>query len=87
MLRAWLTETRATPTDPLFVTTCGRPLSRYGIGAIIDRHIYTATESCPTLATKTVSAHTLRHYGNDWVMWPAGVFPLTGLPGVPIPAT
>ena len=28
-----------------------------------------------------------RHYGDDWVMWLAGVFPLRGLPRVPIPAT
>ena len=28
-----------------------------------------------------------RHYGDDWVMWPAGVFPLTGLPRLPILAT
>ena len=45
MLRAWLTETRATPTDPLFVTTCGRPLSRYGIGAIIDRAMLPGTRT------------------------------------------
>jgi site-specific recombinase XerD len=60
-LRTWLAECRATPTDPLFPTTRGQPLSRYGINAIIDRHVHTATASCPSLATKTVSAHTLRH--------------------------
>jgi integrase len=31
--------------------------------------------------------HTLRHYGDGWVMWPNGVFPLTGLRHVPVRAT
>lgn len=61
VLRAWITERRAVPTDPLFATTRGRPLSRYGINDIIDRHVRTATKSCPTLAAKSISAHTLRH--------------------------
>lgn len=61
VLRAWLTERRAAPTDPLFATTSGRPLSRYGINDILDRHVRTATESSPGLATKSISAHTLRH--------------------------
>lgn len=60
-LRAWLTERQAAPTNPLFATTRGRPLGRYGIDAIIDRHVHTAAESCPSLASKSISAHTLRH--------------------------
>jgi site-specific recombinase XerD len=61
VLRAWLTERQAGPADPLFATTGGRALSRYGIDAIIDRHVHAATISCPSLASKVVSAHTLRH--------------------------
>lgn len=61
VIRGWLTETQACPDDPIFSTTRGRPLSRYGIGAIIDRHVATATRACPSLATKSISAHTLRH--------------------------
>lgn len=61
ILRAWLNERRPAPADPLFVTTRGRALSRYGIDAIIDRHVRTATVSCPSLASKNISAHTLRH--------------------------
>jgi integrase/recombinase XerD len=87
VLKAWIAERSASPTDPLFATTRGRPLSRYGIGAIIDRHINTATKACPSLAAKSVSAHTLRHYGDGWVMWPNGVFPLTGLRHGPVRAT
>jgi integrase/recombinase XerD len=61
VLRTWLAQRRADPTEPLFTTTSGRALSRYGINAIIDRHVQTAAASCPSIATKTVTAHTLRH--------------------------
>jgi site-specific recombinase XerD len=61
VLRAWLAEREAAPADPLFVTTRGQALSRYGINAIIDRHVLAATPSCPSLASKVVTAHTLRH--------------------------
>lgn len=61
VLRAWLTERRAGQADPLFPTTGGRPLSRYGIDAIVERHVRTAATACPSLASKVVSAHTLRH--------------------------
>jgi site-specific recombinase XerD len=61
VLRAWLAERPANDADPLFVTGRGRALSRYGINAIVDRHVRTATDSCPSLGTKAVSAHTLRH--------------------------
>jgi site-specific recombinase XerD len=60
-LRTWLAERQPSPADPLFATTVGRPLSRYGIDAIIDRHVRTATEHCPSLASKDISTHTLRH--------------------------
>ena len=33
LLRAWLTERRGQPDDPLFPTRQGRPLSRYTVGA------------------------------------------------------
>ncbi|MGH9095338.1 MAG: tyrosine-type recombinase/integrase [Acidimicrobiales bacterium] len=61
VLGAWLAETRAAPADPVFASTTGRPLSRYGINAVIERHLQTAAAECPQLATKAVSAHTLRH--------------------------
>jgi integrase/recombinase XerD len=61
VLRSWLAERRAHPAEPLFATTGGRALSRYGINAIIVRHTRTAAASCPSIATKTITAHTLRH--------------------------
>ena len=61
VLRAWLTERQAGQPDPLFPTTRGRALSRYGIDAIIDRHVHAAATTCPSLASKAVTTHTLRH--------------------------
>ena len=61
VLRTWLAERRADPVEPLFVTTGGQALSRYGVNAIIERHVRTAAASCPSIATKAVTAHTLRH--------------------------
>ena len=61
LLRAWMGEQRSARTDPVFATSTGRPLSRYGIDAIVARHVEAAKGSCPSLAAKTVSTHTLRH--------------------------
>jgi integrase/recombinase XerD len=60
-LRTLLGETATTPTSPLFVTTRGRSLTRYGVDAIIGRNVTRAAPSCPSLAAKSISAHTLRH--------------------------
>lgn len=60
-LRSWLFERGGEPGDPLFPTTQGNPLSRYGVGVIVNRHVEAATVSCPSLAAKTVSPHVLRH--------------------------
>ena len=61
VLRSWLAERGGTPEDPLFPTRQGRALSRYGVGAIVDRHVLAAAQVCASLATKTVSPHVLRH--------------------------
>jgi site-specific recombinase XerD len=60
-LQAWLTERAGTPDEPLFPGPTGRPLSRDGIRRLVDRHVATASSSCPSLAGKTISPHTLRH--------------------------
>jgi integrase/recombinase XerD len=61
VLRAWLDERHANPCDPLFPTTTGTPLSRDAIERRIALHVSTAADSCPSLTTKRVTAHTLRH--------------------------
>jgi integrase/recombinase XerD len=61
LLQGWLGERNGAPEDPLFPGPSGRPLSRDAIRRRVDRHVATATQSCPSLAGKAVSPHTLRH--------------------------
>jgi site-specific recombinase XerD len=61
VLRAWLTERDGTDSDPLFPTATGRRLSRDAIEHRIALYTDLASKHCPTLATKHVTAHTLRH--------------------------
>ena len=61
VLRSWLDERGTTPTASLFTTSRGKPLSRYGVAAIVERHTAAAISSCPSLASKAVSPHALRH--------------------------
>jgi integrase/recombinase XerD len=61
VLRAWLQERNGQPDQPLFPTSRGKPLSRDAIALLLTKHATTATHSCPTLKTKTVSPHVLRH--------------------------
>ena len=60
-LQAWLTERAGAPDDPLFPGPSGRPLSRDAIRRLVERHVATAAMSCPSLTSKTISPHTLRH--------------------------
>jgi site-specific recombinase XerD len=64
VLQGWLGERAGAAVDPLFPGPSGRPLSRDAIRRLVERHVTTATQSCPSLANKTVSPHTLRHYVN-----------------------
>ncbi|MHA6780597.1 tyrosine-type recombinase/integrase [Pseudonocardia saturnea] len=61
VLRAWLTERSGLPTDPLFPTRRGTPMSRDAVERRLATHTATAARHEPTLAEKTISPHTLRH--------------------------
>jgi site-specific recombinase XerD len=61
VLKAWLNETAAAPTDPLFPTRRSKPMSRNAVDRRLAKHASTAAASCPTLAQKSVSPHVLRH--------------------------
>jgi integrase/recombinase XerD len=61
VLRAWTKERTGGPDNPLFPTSRGRALSRDAVALIVTRHTKTASRTCPTLTTKTVSPHVLRH--------------------------
>ena len=50
------------PQDPVFTAQGSqRPISRDAIAARITAHTTTAAASCPSLATKRITPHTLRH--------------------------
>ena len=61
VLRVWLAERHGSPSEPLFPTTTGRPMSRDAIERRISHHVRAAAPACPSLRTKKVSAHILRH--------------------------
>jgi site-specific recombinase XerD len=61
VLRAWTTERAGGPTDPLFPTRRGGPLSLDALERRVTHHARAATCACPTLATKKITPHVLRH--------------------------
>jgi site-specific recombinase XerD len=60
-LREWLAEHHADPHAPLFPGRTGQQLSRDAIEHRIALHAKAATRHCPSLQTKRVTAHVLRH--------------------------
>jgi len=60
-LRVWLAERAGGPTDPLFPTRLGRRLSRDAVEHRLTKYATSATHRCPSLRTKRISAHVLRH--------------------------
>jgi integrase/recombinase XerD len=47
--------------QPVFLTRRGQALTRYGIHTLVERHAREAAVTMPTLRTKRVSPHTIRH--------------------------
>jgi len=60
-LRGWLAEHDSPPGSPLFPGRTGQRLSRDAVEHRIATHSETAASACPSLATKRVTAHVLRH--------------------------
>jgi integrase/recombinase XerD len=61
LLRQWITERRAAPTDPLFPARLGGHLSRDAIADLLAKYLPIAAANCPGLTSKNVTPHTLRH--------------------------
>ena len=61
VLHDWLDEHQGPSSNPLFPTRQGRHLSRDAIEHVVRRHALTATSRCPSIATKQLSPHVLRH--------------------------
>ena len=61
VLREWLTERAAIPGDSLFPTRAGTPMSRDAVQARLAKYRDIATQACPSLAGRKLTAHVLRH--------------------------
>jgi len=61
VLRGWLRERAGQPTDPLFPSRAGTPLSRDALEHRLNKHAATAAQRCPSLHDKRITAHVLRH--------------------------
>jgi site-specific recombinase XerD len=60
-LKAWLAVRGPARIPELFVNARGASLTRSGIEYILRKYVQTARRQCPSLATKRVFPHLLRH--------------------------
>jgi integrase/recombinase XerD len=60
-LRAWLAVRGTVSVPELFVSARGESLTRSGFEYILRKQVRTARQHCPSLATKRVHPHLLRH--------------------------
>lgn len=60
-LRGWLGARGATSEPTLFLSRAGEPLSRDGLALMVAKHVRHAAMSCPSLLSKRVTPHVLRH--------------------------
>lgn len=60
-VRAWLAVRGKPPVPELFVNARRAAMSRAGFEYILEKHVRTASQYCPSLATKRISPHVLRH--------------------------
>lgn len=60
-MKTYLTEHRTRPGTALFCGPHEHPLSRDALEHRLARHLATAATTCPSIGTKHVTMHTLRH--------------------------
>ena len=61
VLHSWLKEIPDRQDSTLFPGPSGEPLSRDAIRRLVTRHTLVAQQRCPSLKTKKVTPHVLRH--------------------------
>ena len=61
ILTIWREERGSHSDQPLFPTRGGTALSRDAIARLVAKHATTAATRCPSIASKNVTPHTLRH--------------------------
>jgi integrase/recombinase XerD len=49
------------PNEHVFLNRCGRAITRFGIHTLVERCVARALKEVPSLSTKRVSPHTIRH--------------------------
>lgn len=49
------------PTEAVFLNRCRRPITRFGIHTMVERYVRKASVNFPSLTTKRVSPHSIRH--------------------------
>lgn len=60
-IRAWVAIRPKDGDTALFLNNAGRMMTRAGFEYILEKHAATAVSVAPTLATKSISPHVLRH--------------------------
>jgi integrase/recombinase XerD len=60
-LRAWLALRPTGKALEVFLNSRGTTMTRSGFEYILDKHVQTAAKRCPSILTKTISPHCLRH--------------------------
>ena len=61
-IRAWLRRNPQFDSDSPLLPNCdGQSMSRWNVTQRLDRAVQVAAESCPDLATRPISPHTIRH--------------------------
>lgn len=61
VLGAWMREPPRAPDQPLFPNARGGRLSAHGVHYLLSKHVEAAAKICPSIRTKRVSPHVLRH--------------------------
>jgi integrase/recombinase XerD len=61
VLRQWLREIPDQPDAVVFPGPSGEPLSRDAVRRLVTRHAAAARERCPSLKSKHITPHVLRH--------------------------
>jgi integrase/recombinase XerD len=61
VLRVWLAERHGGPDEPVFPSRRRGPLSSDAVAVLVTRHVRAGASECPSLATKIVTPHVLRH--------------------------
>ncbi len=60
-LRAWLTVRGELRVPELFANAEGAAMTRAGFEYVLDKHVTTAVQKCPSLTGRSVTPHQLRH--------------------------